>query len=345
MYPVTILIPVYTHSTESLTWLDECFESARKNQCDIVMWDDGSTDPTAVKKVCKKYSIKYRGSHKNNGPSYARNRCVESVTTDLIFPLDCDDVLAGNAIETLLDVWDGKTPVFPDLWKFGTEQDAHYRLLDWSCKAQMTKLGIAPVNVLHAKAQWQNVGGWDERFKRTDIYEDSEYNARLFFTYCARNLHLPLVGYRRHESSRIHLHERDKARLARQMLHMIGGYSKMAGCCGKNKRRSPSNAPEAKSMAQSSAVSLESLPGASEGMVWARYVGGKGKLRHYYRGLHTKYPYKVQYGQVLQVDANDAREVGAAGASKFVTLKSEEAPKEPEPQRTARPKPAWRESA
>lgn len=346
--PVTILIPAYCPTEESLHWLEDCIDSALKQDCKIVVYDDGS--PLDIYHVTELYrphsNIAVGGSRDNHGPAHARNRAAELATTELIFPLDCDDVLAEGAIAKLYEEWDG-TPIFPDLWKFGDKNDAHFRLLDWSCKLQKQKLGIAPVNVLHSVDQWKFVGGWDEQYSRQDIYEDSEYNVRLFYTYCARNLHLPLVGYRQHPGSRIKQHGQDSAILARQMLQKVGGYSDM-GCCGK-KRRTPSNAPAVQPQAMTSQqllAQVQQLPGEVDGRVLVRYVGGKGKLRHYQRGKHTKYPYKVTYGQLLHVDPNDARFPDEPEAvSPFVRIVKEEDKKKPIPERKPHKKPVTRSSA
>lgn len=324
--PITILIPVYCTTPESLDWFNECLTSAIKQGCEVVVWNDGSPQGAGyLLQLCNEVGVRIEGTPINHGPCYARNRAAEMADTELIFPLDCDDVLADEAMQKLYEVWDG-TPVFPDLWKFGDVNDKHFRLLDWSCKLQKQKLGIAPVNVLHSKEQWKSLGGWDETYNRHNIYEDSEYNVRLFYTYCAKNLHLPLVGYRQHAGSRIKQHAADSALLARQMLQKIGGYSDMA-CCGKG-RRTPSNAPASQPqsvMVANQQLEIAALPGAAEGMVWVQYTGGKGKMKHYYRGPKTKYPYKVTYMQLLQVDRNDARlKDEPAANSQFVILDDKE---------------------
>lgn len=341
--PVTIIIPVYCPTSESVDWFSECLASALKQDCKVVTWDDYSPLMERVGEVVGGNGLTFTTTLVNHGPSYARNRAAELANTELIFPLDCDDVLADGAIAKLYEVWDG-TPVFPDLYKFGDKTDAHFRLLDWSCRLQKQKLGIAPVNVLHSKVQWEAIGGWDETFNRHDIYEDSEYNVRLFYSYCAKNLHLPLVGYRQHAGSRIRQHaDSDAELLARQMLQKIGGYSDMA-CCGKG-RKTLSNAPaqQPQTLMATQAVTTEQLPGANEGMVWATYTGGKGKLKHYYRGPKTKYPYKVTFMQVLQVDAEDARTKDEPAAkSQFVMIENEN--QKPKITRKAHQKPIKRSS-
>ena len=320
---VTIIIPVYCTSVESLNWLEECLDSAVNCSpiVNVYVWDDGST--VDIEPITELYGKRIRlvgRTEENHGPAYARNRLAEAVTTELIFPLDCDDVIHPAAIRELLLAWDG-TPLFPDLWKFGTHDDPHFQLLTWTCINQRKKLGIAPVNVLQSKEQWEALGGWDESFKPSDLYEDAEYNARLFLTYCAKNLHKPLIGYRQHKNSRTFQYQQQAAADARKMLRRIGGYFDM-GCCGK-KRRSPSNAPEA-AAARGMAPLLsnpENLPGVEGDRVLVQYVSGDGKLMHYIRGKATQYPYKVKFGDYLYIDSRDARTEGqAASDSPFVIV-------------------------
>jgi hypothetical protein len=50
---------------------------------------------------------------------------------------------------------------------------------------------------------------------------------------------------------------------------------------------------------------ISNLPGAKDGRVLALYTGGKGRASHYYRGISTKFAYKVIFNELYYVDAMD----------------------------------------
>jgi hypothetical protein len=52
----------------------------------------------------------------------------------------------------------------------------------------------------------------------------------------------------------------------------------------------------------------------------AEYVGGKGRGKHYYRGVGTNFPYKVKHGEAYYVDPQDARTKTERSNSLFVTV-------------------------
>lgn len=55
----------------------------------------------------------------------------------------------------------------------------------------------------------------------------------------------------------------------------------------------------------SSVAQPTALPGSESERVRARYLGGKGKGPHYYKGIGTGYRYKVVYGGEYMVDPSD----------------------------------------
>jgi hypothetical protein len=301
MRDVTIIIPAYVTDDQSLGWLYECVQSALNQDCQVVVYDDCSR--LDIEKLKSDFNNVgnlrvFKGtSHK--GVSYARNRAVEYATTNLILPLDCDDILADGTVEKLLNLWSG-TPVYPDLSKFGITEVPHYRLLDFSCDLLQKKLGISSVNVLHSVDQWRSVGGWDEHL---DLYEDADYNAKLMLMYCGMNLHEPLVRYRQHDSQRTRRIKDTNISvdIARDILNGLRRLTVGCPSCG-GKRRSASSAV----VKQVAPVAPESLPGTQDGRVLALYIGGKGQATHYYRGVSTKFAYKVKYGEYYYVDPSDA---------------------------------------
>ena len=310
---VTVIIPVYCKTPESLIWLDECLASAVSQGCNISVCDDGSSLLNDVMSSIVKYDSIVVSRHLiNQGVSKARNTAIRNAPGPLILPLDCDDRLAPGAVAKLLEYWDGDTPVYPDVAKFGAEVDPHYALLDFN-EANITKyVGFAPANVLYSKAQWAQIGGYNEEL---DFYEDGEFNGRLFQCFCGVRCPFPLVEYRFHENQRTKTYAKRSAEYAKKVYESIRRSGTMAcpGGCG-GKRRTVSGTNKASMATRSSTSTLFAPVDASamppvdrEGRVLAHYVGGSGRGTHYYQGLATKFQYKVLFGQYLYAYEQDTK--------------------------------------
>ena len=350
---VSVIVPAHCRTEQEVGWFDECLESicnAGSHVGEIIVWDDAS--PCDVSSVVTGYNgIVFGRGLSNKGVSYARNRAVELSSGSLIFPVDCDDVLASDAISKLVSRWDG-VPLYPDVYKFGDENVPHYQLLDFACEHITSKVGIASVGVLHSREQWESIGGWDEGL---DFYEDGEYNARLFLTYCARHIREPLYGYRIHGSQRTKLNKARSAQMTRKVLTMIQKYERSIemSCAGCGRRRTQSNNPSPVSVhsvrttsrkeARPLADRIASLPGAEAGKVHALYIGGKGIGTHYYRGPSTRFPYKVKEGQLVQnvdpADTSDPNDPMHAQISLLVRVEPKRVEPTPAPAPVPQPRP------
>lgn len=336
---VTIIIPVYCTSDESLQWLDECLASATTQGAKVIVYNDGST--VNIEPILQKYILVNIGDRLNNGVSYARNMAASKVTTELILPLDCDDTLKPDAVAKLVKRWDG-IPVYPDVAKFGSEVEEHYVLLDFSCEHIINYIGFTSVNVLHSLQQHNWIGGWDETL---DFYEDGEYNARLLGTYCGIHLREPLVNYR------IHANQRTKTYAAKAHDYGVKILKEVRkrdmACKGCGGRRSPSlNLPGVKgalkAVGNNAPVNLKvagvvdavNLPLEMNGMFLAQYVGGKGRGSHYYNGLATRHPYRVKFEAYVYAYPADI-----TPASFFVRIAAPAAPEAPEAKPTEVRKP------
>jgi len=357
MADISVIVPVHCKNEQDLEWLDECLGSIvfRNANIEVIAWDDGSVvDLSCVK--AKHDKVVWDRNERNSGVSFTRNRAAEVASNSLLFPLDCDDVLVPGAISKLLAQWDG-VPLYPDIYKFGDENDSHYELLDFTCKHIISKVGVASVGVLHSKEQWKTVGGWDESL---DFYEDGEYNARLMLKFCGRRVPEPLYGYRIHSSQRTKLNKDRSAQVGRKVLAMIRSYERSldmsGGCCpGSGSRRTPSNSPAVATVRSMSNLPrnrtpipldqrIASLPGSSGGKVEAYYVGGKGRGTHYYRGPATKFAYKVKHDGVYNnIDARDVRDINDPSTPQHsLLILIERSVPSPVPQLSPTPEPSVR---
>ena len=154
---VTIIIPAYCATDESLVWFAECLESALSQGCYVSIASDAS--PRSVYGIIKEFwdpKISFSKVSEHRGVSFARNRAVRHSQTDLIFPLDGDDTLRLDAIAELVDIYDGM-PLYPDVRKFGNEDIPHYELLEFDCRHLYEKVGLASVGVLHSKSNGERL--------------------------------------------------------------------------------------------------------------------------------------------------------------------------------------------
>lgn len=337
MSDVTIVIPVYCDTEEKLIWLDECFKSVMSQGCEVVAFDDGSTVNTIP--VISKYIKRYGFSKTNRGVSFARNECVKLARTPLIYPLDCDDKLRPGAISTLEKLWKG-VPIYSDMSKFGLVTDPHYELMNFHCDLITQYVGFTTVNVLHSVEQYYAIGGWDTLL---DFYEDGEYNARLFARFCGYRHAEPLVEYRIHSTQRTKRYAKNAAEYATRILERIRSLDMACTACGK-RRSSVSNAANISNAAKSSPLittntrgtvtevligeSYRNVPLEFDGKVLALYVGGEGKMKHYYQGQGSKQSYKVRYGDHIYADPRDVRDAAATSDTRMLirVMRREEQP-------------------
>jgi hypothetical protein len=337
MHDVSIIIPAYIRTEQELGWLKECVDSAHKQDCEIVVYSDGSPIDPYELLVSLKYDIIYEHGERRHGAAYARNQAADLATKELILPLDCDDRLVDGAVDRLLSVWDGEVPVYPDISKFGDVHDEHYFLLDFNCDWVYTYVGFSSVNVLHKRDYWRTLGGWDEGL---EFYEDGEYNARLFSQWCGKRLPEPLVEYRQHPAQRTNIYKKQANAYARLILAKSRRLSMACkGCGSKRSKVTAANNPGTIARAanvEEAIIMASSLPGELDGKVLAVYTGGKGMGKHYYQGPSSKYPYKVQHGDTIYVSVEDTQEY--TGASLFQRVKGVEVESAPTPSQAQAPK-------
>lgn len=306
---------MYAQSQENLKWLNLCLKSCEQAGADeIVVWDDGSE--LAIRDITSKYNVTVY-HHEHIGKSFARNSAVERCKSNLIYPTDADDELVPGAVKTLSDMWAG-TPLYSDIYKLHGGTEEYYVLLPFDCDTARAK-SISSVNVLHSKEQWMALGGWNTKL---NMFEDWEYNSRLFWTYGGRKVDRALVRYRQHgEQSTKVAGNLQKGSAAQSVKVYVEEYIERLGdmgCCGKRRTGNATihrGHTEVKSMEQPSTrtldLSIESdmntLGDPGPGNVWAKYFGGQGMGAHDKRGMTSRGKYmRVKYGDMRAVKAGDA---------------------------------------
>jgi mycofactocin system glycosyltransferase len=97
---VTVVIPV----KDRADLLDRCLDAVGPD-VPVVVVDDGSADPAAIEKVCRRHGARVLVRERCGGPAVARNDALAEVRTDLIAFLDSDCVPPADWILGLVGLF------------------------------------------------------------------------------------------------------------------------------------------------------------------------------------------------------------------------------------------------
>lgn len=102
---LSILIPLYNKEK----YVKRCLDSILDQEMplcglEIIIVDDGSKDsgPALVQDYANRHSHITFIRQQNQGPSAARNKCMQAATGDYLYFLDADDYLAKDVLPTIL---------------------------------------------------------------------------------------------------------------------------------------------------------------------------------------------------------------------------------------------------
>lgn len=126
---VGVIVPCYRHGI----FLDECIDSIKAQThpaARIVLVDDGSDDPETIAAVARyddDPAVEVIRQEVNSGPSSARNRALERLDTAYVLPIDADDKLLPDALESMLAKLEAAPEdvgfVYPHAQHFGNRTD------------------------------------------------------------------------------------------------------------------------------------------------------------------------------------------------------------------------------
>lgn len=162
---------------------------------EIIVVDDGSTDPDTLKRIASLPSEIIVVRQANAGLAAARNAGFERATAELVLPLDCDDELEpsflAEAVTLLTESSSEFCFVFSHMRVRGAINGVLPRHFDRFDQLFLNRL---PYCLLMRKSAWAAVGGFDSSMR--DGYEDWEFNIRLTaFGCCGIEIKRPLFIY------------------------------------------------------------------------------------------------------------------------------------------------------
>ena len=191
---VSVIIPVFNQEK----WISRCLRSIinqtmSRNEYEIIVINDGSTDKSKFALNLFKDEIKLIDSSKNNGLPNALNVGIKASRANHIVRLDADDFVNENFLYLLHE--------FLDQNKYMDAVACDYLLIDDIEDVLERKNCISdPIGcgIMFKASQLIEIGLYDESFK---LQEEKELRIRFEKKYKIHRLELPLYRYRRHNNN------------------------------------------------------------------------------------------------------------------------------------------------
>ena len=196
---VSVIIPVFNYGVQFNKTLWSVFESSYKN-VEVIIVNDGSNDEYIINKLKE---IEFHPNVKiinqeNSGPSAARNNGIRQSKGKYILPLDSDDFIHPEYIQTCVNILnkDSKiSPVYCDTNHMGEIQGIEQRP-EWS----MERLIQGPFIVncsMFTRESFDKCSGYDESLFG---WEDYDLWIRMGINgYVGKRIPKPLFAYFHHE--------------------------------------------------------------------------------------------------------------------------------------------------
>lgn len=198
---VSIIIPIYNYGIQFERTLQSIFASTYKN-IEVVIVNDGSTDFYVNLKLD---SIKNHPNIKiinqeNQGPSNARNNGIKNSIGQYILPLDADDMIIPEYIDTCVKILNKNkkiSPVYCDTIHIGEMQGIEKRP-EWSMEQLKNGPFIVNCSMFHREA-FDICNGFDETLMG---WEDYDFWIRMGLNgYVGKRIQKPMFVYFHHEST------------------------------------------------------------------------------------------------------------------------------------------------
>lgn len=173
---VTIVLPCYNAHRDLAQTLDS-IRAQTFRDCEIVLINDGSTDPDTLQFLTALARDVRVVHQENRGLPGARNRGFAEARGEFVLPLDCDDWLEPDALEKLFHAIQSHPEAAFAFAHIRMEGEGSGLLAKNYNFFEQLFLNQLPYCLLLRKTAWEAAGGYDETMRRG--YEDWEFNIRL----------------------------------------------------------------------------------------------------------------------------------------------------------------------
>lgn len=196
---VSVIMPVYNYGSQFEKSLQSVFDSTYKN-FEIIIVNDGSNDEYVLRKLESIKDNKHITiiTQENSGPSSARNKGVTVSKGDFILPLDSDDTIHPDYIQSCVNILKNNkdiSPVYCDTLHTGEIQGVENRP-EWSMERLIQGPFIVNCSMFH-KSAFLECGGYDVTLKG---WEDYDLWIRMGKKgYKGKRISKPLFNYFHHE--------------------------------------------------------------------------------------------------------------------------------------------------
>jgi len=161
---VSVIIPCYNdglYLTEALASVEGCPDDVYE----IIIVDDGSTEPTTLEVLAQLKSDGYRILEKEHGgPSSARNVGIRESRGKYILPLDADNKIKPDYITQGLKILEESPDVsvaYGDCIRFGAGDDERVYVSDFSME-RLSCGNFIDTCAIYRRGLWVECGGYDE---------------------------------------------------------------------------------------------------------------------------------------------------------------------------------------
>ena len=296
--PITVVIPAILKDEQDVEWLIEAVESVIDQTVSVecVIVENGSNLLQDI------YDGNISIAHSAKGLSNARNVGISMSKTEYFFPLDANDWLPSDALETIYakradtGFTYGSTMLFKGERGQGDQYLYGAKPYDFR---EVMKMVYFPNGALQRRMDWEKIGGYRETLTMLEDWDYWMTAGELGI--CGTAIQDVIYWYRQHggivqANNKSAEWEQTKATI--QSLHRDiykGVFPPM--CCGNKNKAQAAYIPPT--------VDMLTAPGA-DGMTLIEYVGGNvGKMPWY--GAVTGVRYEVGGAQKrFYIDARDA---------------------------------------
>lgn len=194
---VSVITPCYNYG-QYLDRLLACLEGQTFRDFEIVLMDDGSTDPETIETLARIEGRRIENlrvlRQDNQGVIAARNNAIEEARGKYIFPLDPDDTIDKTFLEKCVLFLESSPPhCFVYTWTYSTgDTDFIWETRDSDPVECLNENRIG--FVMYSREQFHRAGGYNPVMK--DGYEDWEFCVNLVRSgFVGRVIPEPLYHY------------------------------------------------------------------------------------------------------------------------------------------------------